>query len=93
LLLHFHSFFSFFLAYINLKNITQNVTADMWFPLCHSYPSILRGNSSLPPEDRLLKFLVDNSADAEESVQCANCDQESSKKVRSDRLTNGSIHI
>ncbi|XP_056293166.1 RING finger protein 207 isoform X5 [Pseudoliparis swirei] len=48
-------------------------------PLC-GYPSILRGNSSLPPEDRLLKFLVDNSADAEESVQCANCDQESSKK-------------
>ncbi|XP_056293167.1 RING finger protein 207 isoform X6 [Pseudoliparis swirei] len=49
-------------------------------PLC-GYPSILRGNSSLPPEDRLLKFLVDNSADAEESVQCANCDQESSKKL------------
>ncbi|XP_034389459.1 RING finger protein 207 isoform X2 [Cyclopterus lumpus] len=48
-------------------------------PLC-GYPSILKGNSSLPPEDRLLKFLVDNNADAEETVQCANCDQESSKK-------------
>ncbi|TNN31021.1 RING finger protein 207 [Liparis tanakae] len=59
--------------------------------MCH--PSILRGSSSLPPEDRLLKFLVDSSADAEESVQCANCDQESSKKVRSDRLTDGSVHM
>ncbi|XP_068568689.1 RING finger protein 207 isoform X4 [Cebidichthys violaceus] len=48
-------------------------------PLC-GYPSILKGNSSLPPEDRLLKFLVDNNADAKETVQCANCDQESSKK-------------
>ncbi|XP_054473187.1 RING finger protein 207 [Anoplopoma fimbria] len=48
-------------------------------PLC-GYPSILKGNSSLPPEDRLLKFLVDNNADAEETVQCANCDQESNKK-------------
>ncbi|XP_042365390.1 RING finger protein 207 isoform X1 [Plectropomus leopardus] len=48
-------------------------------PLC-GYPSIVKGNSSLPPEDRLLKFLVDNNADAEETVQCANCDQESNKK-------------
>lgn len=46
--------------------------------------SILKGNSSLPPEDRLLKFLVDNNADAEETVQCANCDQESNKKVEID---------
>lgn len=46
--------------------------------------SILKGNSSLPPEDRLLKFLVDNNADAEETVQCANCDQESNKKVEMD---------
>ncbi|XP_045932545.1 RING finger protein 207 isoform X2 [Micropterus dolomieu] len=45
-----------------------------------SYPSIVKGNSALPPEDRLLKFLVDNNADAEETVQCANCDQESNKK-------------
>lgn len=52
--------------------------------LCHSYPSILKGNSALPPEDRLLRFLVDNNADAEETVQCANCDQESSHKVRID---------
>lgn len=28
-----------------------------------------------------MKFLVDNSTDAEEVVQCANCDQESNKKV------------
>ena len=48
---------------------------------CHSYTSIVKGNSALPPEDRLLKFLVDNSTDAEETVQCANCDQESNKKV------------
>lgn len=41
----------------------------------------MKGNSALPPEDRLLKFLVDNNADAEETVQCANCDQESNKKV------------
>uniref|UniRef100_A0A3Q4MN59 RING finger protein 207 n=1 Tax=Neolamprologus brichardi TaxID=32507 RepID=A0A3Q4MN59_NEOBR len=47
-------------------------------PLC--YPSIVKGNNSLPPEDRLLRFLVDNNADAEEAVQCANCDQESNKK-------------
>uniref|UniRef100_A0A3Q3WR38 RING finger protein 207 n=1 Tax=Mola mola TaxID=94237 RepID=A0A3Q3WR38_MOLML len=48
-------------------------------PLC--YTSIVKGNSALPPEDRLLKFLVDNSTDAEETVQCANCDQESNKKM------------
>ncbi|XP_074495241.1 RING finger protein 207 isoform X1 [Sebastes fasciatus] len=48
-------------------------------PLC-GYPSIVKGNSSLPPEDRLLQFLVDNNADVEETVQCANCDQESNKK-------------
>lgn len=28
-----------------------------------------------------MRFLVDNSTDAEETVQCANCDQESNKKV------------
>ncbi|XP_037107652.1 RING finger protein 207-like isoform X2 [Syngnathus acus] len=48
-------------------------------PLC-GYLSIIKGNNSLPPEDRLLKFLVDNNADADEIVQCANCDQESNKK-------------
>ncbi|XP_068170549.1 RING finger protein 207 isoform X2 [Antennarius striatus] len=47
-------------------------------PLC-GYPSVIKGNT-LPPEDPLLKFLVNNSADAEETVQCANCDQESSKQ-------------
>lgn len=53
----------------------------------HRYPSIIKGTNNLPPEDRLLKFLVDNNADAEEPVQCANCDQESNKKVQSDRAT------
>lgn len=47
----------------------------------HSYTSVVKGNSALPVEDRLMKFLVDNSTDAEEVVQCANCDQESNKKV------------
>lgn len=55
--------------------------------LCCSYTSILKGNNTLPPEDRLLKFLVDNNADAEETVQCANCDQESNKKVETYRQT------
>ncbi|KAM9410197.1 RING finger protein 207 [Pholidichthys leucotaenia] len=48
-------------------------------PLC-GYISIVKGNSVLPPEDPLLKFLVDNNADTEENVQCANCDKESNKK-------------
>uniref|UniRef100_H2S104 RING finger protein 207 n=1 Tax=Takifugu rubripes TaxID=31033 RepID=H2S104_TAKRU len=48
-------------------------------PLC-GYTSVVKGNSALPVEDRLMKFLVDNSSDAEEVVQCANCDQESNKK-------------
>ncbi|KAM3621264.1 uncharacterized protein V6R79_008608 [Siganus canaliculatus] len=47
---------------------------------CTHYQSILKGNGGLPPEDRLLKFLVDNNADADEAVQCANCDEESCKK-------------
>lgn len=46
-----------------------------------SYISVLKGNNTLPPEDRLLKFLVDTNADAEETAQCANCDQESNKNV------------
>lgn len=53
--------------------------------VCHSYSSIIKGNSALPPEDRLLKFLVDSNGDADETVQCANCDQESNKKVQLDR--------
>ncbi|XP_043978557.1 RING finger protein 207-like isoform X1 [Gambusia affinis] len=48
-------------------------------PLC-GYHSMIKGNNALPPEDRLLKFLVDNNADVEETVLCANCDQESNKK-------------
>ncbi|XP_055364838.1 RING finger protein 207 isoform X2 [Betta splendens] len=47
-------------------------------PLC-GYPSVVKGNNSLPPEDRLLKFLVDNNAESEETVQCANCDQETNR--------------
>uniref|UniRef100_A0A8C1J633 RING finger protein 207 n=2 Tax=Cyprinus carpio TaxID=7962 RepID=A0A8C1J633_CYPCA len=42
-------------------------------PLC-GYPSVVMGTNALPPEDRLLKFLVDNSTDS--VVQCANCDVE-----------------
>ncbi|XP_014022099.1 RING finger protein 207 isoform X1 [Salmo salar] len=49
-------------------------------PLC-GYPSVVKGMNALPPEDRLLKFLVDNSTDdCEETVQCANCDQQSNKQ-------------
>ncbi|KAM9814143.1 RING finger protein 207 [Neosynchiropus ocellatus] len=48
-------------------------------PLC-GYLSIVKGNASLPPEDRLLKFLVDNNAEVEEKVQCANCDEENDEK-------------
>lgn len=40
---------------------------------------MLKGNNALPPEDRLLKFLVDSNTDCEETVMCANCDQESNK--------------
>ncbi|KAL2090464.1 hypothetical protein ACEWY4_012727 [Coilia grayii] len=45
-------------------------------PLC-GYPTVVKGVNSLPPEDRLLKFLVDNSSDSLETVQCSNCDMES----------------
>uniref|UniRef100_A0A3B3SJ24 RING finger protein 207 n=1 Tax=Paramormyrops kingsleyae TaxID=1676925 RepID=A0A3B3SJ24_9TELE len=48
-------------------------------PLC-GHQSIVKGINALPPEDRLLKFLVDNSADCEEIVQCANCDLECKKQ-------------
>uniref|UniRef100_A0A8D3B6C8 RING finger protein 207 n=1 Tax=Scophthalmus maximus TaxID=52904 RepID=A0A8D3B6C8_SCOMX len=48
-------------------------------PLC-GYLSVVKGNNALPPEDRLLRFLVDNNADTEEIVPCANCDQEGNKK-------------
>ncbi|XP_023697238.1 RING finger protein 207 isoform X2 [Paramormyrops kingsleyae] len=46
----------------------------------HIHQSIVKGINALPPEDRLLKFLVDNSADCEEIVQCANCDLECKKQ-------------
>ncbi|XP_041130509.1 RING finger protein 207-like isoform X2 [Polyodon spathula] len=48
-------------------------------PLCR-HQSIVKGINALPPEDKLLKFLVDNSADCEESVQCANCDLDCKKQ-------------
>ncbi|XP_043919513.1 RING finger protein 207 [Protopterus annectens] len=44
------------------------------------HQSIVKGNNGLPPVDRLLKFLVDSSADCEEVVQCANCDLQSKKQ-------------
>ncbi|KAM6980689.1 LOW QUALITY PROTEIN: RING finger protein 207 [Aplochiton taeniatus] len=42
------------------------------FPLCGS-PSVVKGVGALPPEDRPLRFLVDDSSDTEKS---ANCDRE-----------------
>ncbi|XP_030230813.1 RING finger protein 207 [Gadus morhua] len=48
-------------------------------PLC-GFPSVIKGANALPPEDPLLRFLVDNSADSEQAVQCANCDHESDQK-------------
>ena len=45
------------------------------------FPSVIKGANALPPEDPLLRFLVDNSADSEQAVQCANCDHESDQKV------------
>ncbi|KAI1892507.1 hypothetical protein AGOR_G00134310 [Albula goreensis] len=44
------------------------------------HQSVVKGINALPQEDRLLKFLVDNSADSEETVQCANCDLECKKQ-------------
>lgn len=44
------------------------------------HQSVVKGINALPPEDRLLKFLVDSSADSEETVQCANCDLECKKQ-------------
>uniref|UniRef100_A0A8C8SKC5 RING finger protein 207 n=1 Tax=Pelusios castaneus TaxID=367368 RepID=A0A8C8SKC5_9SAUR len=55
------------------------IASRLTCPLC-GHQSIVKGNNGLPPVDRLLKFLVDNSADCEEEVQCANCDQECKKQ-------------
>ncbi|KAI5095720.1 RING finger protein 207 [Silurus meridionalis] len=55
------------------------VDSRLTCPLCR-HQSIVKGVNALPPEDRLLKFLVDNSADSEEAVQCANCDWECKKQ-------------
>ncbi|XP_060794224.1 RING finger protein 207 isoform X6 [Neoarius graeffei] len=55
------------------------VDSRLTCPLC-GHQSVVKGVNALPPEDRLLKFLVDNSADSEEVVQCANCDWECKKQ-------------
>ncbi|KAL7978576.1 hypothetical protein Chor_005558, partial [Crotalus horridus] len=48
--------------------------------LCQEHhQSVVKGNG-LPPEDQLLKFLVDSSGDYEEDVLCANCDLQSTKQ-------------
>ncbi|XP_075135893.1 LOW QUALITY PROTEIN: RING finger protein 207 [Leptodactylus fuscus] len=48
-------------------------------PLC-GQQSVVKGNNGLPPVDRLLRFLVDSSADSGEIVQCANCDLENKRQ-------------
>ncbi|XP_030625888.1 RING finger protein 207 [Chanos chanos] len=55
------------------------VDSRLTCPLC-GHQSLVKGINALPPEDRLLKFLVDNSTDCEETVQCANCDLECKKQ-------------
>uniref|UniRef100_A0A8B9JXS8 RING finger protein 207 n=1 Tax=Astyanax mexicanus TaxID=7994 RepID=A0A8B9JXS8_ASTMX len=55
------------------------VDSRLTCPLC-GQQSVVKGITALPPEDRLLKFLVDNSVDCEEAVQCANCDWECKKQ-------------
>ncbi|XP_062871996.1 RING finger protein 207 [Trichomycterus rosablanca] len=57
----------------------RSVDSRLTCPLC-GHQSIVKGINALPSEDRLLKFLVDNSADCEEAVQCANCDWECKKQ-------------
>lgn len=59
----------------------QHVRCASLSPVLFRHQSIVKGVNALPPEDRLLKFLVDNSADCEEAVQCANCDWECKKQV------------
>lgn len=59
----------------------QHVRCAFLSSVPFSHQSIVKGVNALPPEDRLLKFLVDNSADSEEAVQCANCDWECKKQV------------
>ena len=51
------------------------------YAACPRFPSVIKGANALPPEDPLLRFLVDSSADSEQAVQCANCDQQSDQKV------------
>ncbi|KAI4893426.1 hypothetical protein NFI96_028376 [Prochilodus magdalenae] len=55
------------------------VDSRLTCPLC-GHQSIVKGINALPQEDRLLKFLVDNSVDCEETVQCSNCDWECKKQ-------------
>lgn len=73
---------------IKKKNLTLSKMEQKWHvrynflsPLSFRHQSIVKGVNALPPEDRLLKFLVDNSVDCEEAVQCANCDWECKKQV------------
>lgn len=58
-----------------------HVRCALFPPVPCRHQSVVKGVNALPPEDRLLKFLVDNSADSEEVVQCANCDWECKKQV------------
>ncbi|KAM7100289.1 RING finger protein 207 [Molossus nigricans] len=48
-------------------------------PLCQ-HQTVVKGPNGLPPADRLLQFLVDNSRDGLEVVCCANCDLECSEQ-------------
>ncbi|KAL2104170.1 hypothetical protein ACEWY4_001038 [Coilia grayii] len=54
------------------------VDSRLTCPLC-GHQTTVKGINALPPEDRLLKFLVDNST-SEETVQCANCDLQCKKQ-------------
>ena len=71
---------------VNMQDVT--VQGHPLFIRNENYPAFLyrqqssvKGFSALPPEDRLLKFLVDNSTDCEETVQCSNCDLECKQQV------------
>src|SRR4029434_3149861 len=58
-------------------SVCVGVWGGVWVYVCVfylRYPRVVKGLNALPPEDRLLKFLVDNSSDSQETVQCANCD-------------------
>ncbi|XP_063173768.1 RING finger protein 207 [Candoia aspera] len=54
------------------------IDSRLMCPLC-GHQSVVKGNG-LPPEDQLLKFLLDSSGDYEEDILCANCDLQSTKQ-------------